>query len=83
MIYCNLLKLSVILSLSTKYDCVIKTREMFNFLPLINSSDTIGFSFFPPIVSAISPSKTINNLHSFYNNLQYFCRHFAYHLSIQ
>ena len=30
---------------SLKFDCVIKTREMFNFLPLINSSVTIEFSF--------------------------------------
>ena len=29
-----------------KYDCVIKTREMFSFLPLINNSVTIEFSFF-------------------------------------
>ena len=28
-----------------KHDCVIKAIEMFNFLPLINSSVTIGFSF--------------------------------------
>ena len=28
-----------------KYDCVIKTRKMFNFLPLINSSVTTEFSF--------------------------------------
>ena len=28
-----------------KYNCVVKTREMFNFLPLINNSVTIEFSF--------------------------------------
>ena len=28
-----------------KYGCVIKTGEMFNFLPLINNSVTIEFSF--------------------------------------
>ena len=28
-----------------KYDCVIKTREIINFLPLINNSVTIEFSF--------------------------------------
>ena len=29
-----------------RLDCVIKAREMFTFLPLINSSVTIGLSFF-------------------------------------
>ena len=28
-----------------KYDCVIKTREMFSFLPLINNSVTIELRF--------------------------------------
>ena len=28
-----------------KYDWVIKTREIFNFLPLINNSVTIEFNF--------------------------------------
>ena len=35
-----------------KHDCVIKTREIFNFLPLTNSSITTGFSFF--IINHIS-----------------------------
>ena len=43
-----------------KYDCVIKTIEMFNFLPLINSSVTIGLSFLLLIISAIIPSKKNN-----------------------
>ena len=47
-----------------KYDCVIKTREMFNFLPLINNSVTTEFSFLLLIISAIRSSKTINILRS-------------------
>ena len=35
-----------------KYEYVIKTIEMFNFLPLINSALTIGLSFF--IINHIS-----------------------------
>ena len=29
-----------------KYDCVIKTREMFSFLPLINNSVTKQIAFY-------------------------------------
>ena len=47
-----------------KYDWVIKTREIFNFLPLINNSVTIKFSFLFLIISAIISSKTINILRS-------------------
>ena len=45
-----------------KYDCVIKTADMFNLLPLINSSVTIEFSFL--IINHISNHiiKTINIL---------------------
>ena len=35
-----------------KYDCVIKTTEMFHFLPLINNSVTTGLFFF--IINNIS-----------------------------
>ena len=45
-----------------KYDCVIKTIEMFNFLSLINNSVTTEFSFLLLIKSAIISSKTINIL---------------------
>ena len=45
-----------------KDDCIIKAREMFNFLILINSSVTIEFIFLLLIVSAIISSKTINVL---------------------
>ena len=47
-----------------KYDSVIKTREMFNFLPLINNSVTNEFSFLLLIISAIILSKTINMFRS-------------------
>ena len=68
-----------------KYDCVIKTIEMFNFLPLINNSVTTGLNFLLLIISAITPSKTINILPFFYLYyiLQYFYKHLAYHLTIQ
>ena len=42
-----------------KYDCVIKTRELLNFLPLINNSVTTGFSFLLLIISATISWKTI------------------------
>ena len=48
-----------------KYDCVIKTIEIFTFLPLINNSVTTGLSFLLLIISAIISSKTINTLHLF------------------
>ena len=48
---------------TAKYYCVIKTREIFNFLPLINNSDTIGLNYFLLSISAITSSKTINYLH--------------------
>ena len=55
-----------------KYDWVIKTREMFNFLLLINNSVTIEFSFLLLIILAIISSKTINILRSlsaFYSSI--------------
>ena len=45
-----------------KYDCVINSIEIFNFLPLTNNSVTTGFSFLLLIISAITSSKTINIL---------------------
>ena len=47
---------------TSMYYCVVKTIEMFNFLPLINNSVTTGFSFSSLILSAITSSKTINTL---------------------
>ena len=46
------------------YDWIIKTREVFNFLPLINNSVTIEFNFLFLIISAIISSDTINILFS-------------------
>ena len=72
-----------------KDNCLIKTLEMFNFMPLINNSVTIGLSFLLLIISAIIWSNTINTflllLLLFYLDsiLQYFCKHLAYHLSIK
>ena len=67
-----------------KYDCLIKKREMFNFLPLINNSITTEFSFLLLIISAIISSKTINILRflpKFYSSIFY--KYLVYHLSIQ
>ena len=47
------------------YGYVIKASEMYNFLLLINSSVTIGFSFLLLLISTITSSKTINTLHFF------------------
>ena len=98
MIHRNLLKFSfvwnfwdkklVVFSLTSfgtlEYDCVMKTREIFNFLPLINNSVTVEFNFLLLIISAIISSKTINILRSlsvlYY---QYLCKHLAYHLNTQ
>ena len=38
---------------SLKYDFVIKTKEMLNFLPLLNNSVTIGYIFLLLIISSI------------------------------
>ena len=48
-------KFSLISFGTAKYDCVIKTREMFSFLPLINNSVTIGLS----VLSIISQKQLI------------------------
>ena len=42
-----------------KHDCVIITIEIFNFLFLLESLVTTGFSFLLLIMSAIIPSKAI------------------------
>ena len=47
-----------------RYDYVIKTKEMFSFLPVINNSIIIEFSFLLLMISAIISSKTINILRS-------------------
>ena len=48
---------------ATKYDYVIKIREMFSFLPVIDNSVSNGKRFLLLIVSAMISSKTINTLH--------------------
>ena len=59
-----------------KYDCVIKTIEVFNFLSLINNSVTIGFSFLLLIIPAIISSKLLIFYVSFLDCiLQYFYKH--------
>ena len=84
-----MIKKCVVLSLLSfgtgKYDCVIKTKEIFSFLPLINNSMTTGWSLLLLITSAILPSSTIVTFCSFLglNSYQCFCRHHSYHLSIQ
>ena len=65
-----------------KYGWVIKTREMFNFVPLINNLVTIEFRFLLLIISAIISPKTINILRSLSTlYLSIFYKHFAYHLN--
>ena len=63
MIKCDLLKLSFVLNFHNKFrliffqterwDCVIKTRDVFSFLPLINNSVTVRLSFLLLSISAI------------------------------
>ena len=55
-------KFSLTSFITLKYDCGIKKREILNFLPLINNSVTIEFSFLLLIILAIISSKTINIL---------------------
>ena len=47
-----------------KYECVIKAKDIFIFIPLINSSATIELSFLVLIISAIIASNTISILFS-------------------
>ena len=42
-----------------KYDCIIKTRVIFNFQPLINNSVTMEFYLVLLIISGIISVKTI------------------------
>ena len=69
---------------TAKKNCVIKTREIFSFLSLINNSVTIGLSFLLLIISAIISSNTIN-IFSFYLDcvFQYFYGYHPYHLSFE
>ena len=58
-----------------KYDCVVNTIEIFNFLPQMNNLVTTGLHFLLLIIS----------YYVFYLDciVQYFYKHLAYHLSIQ
>ena len=58
------LEFSLISFGTLRYDYVIKTKEMFSFLPVINNSIIIEFSFLLLMISAIISSKTINILRS-------------------
>ena len=46
-----------------KIKFIIKTRDMFSFLPLINNPNTTGCSFLLLSISAIILSNAINMLH--------------------
>ena len=50
---------------SLKYDCAIKTSEIFSFRPLMNRSVTTELCFLLLIISAIISLKTINTLSFF------------------
>ena len=66
------------------YDCVIKGREMLNFMPLVNNSVTSGFSSLLLIKSTIISSKIINILRflpTLYSSIFY--KHLVCHLNIQ
>ena len=67
-----------------KYDCVIKTRGMFSFLPLINNPVTTEFIFLLLSVSSIISSKTII-FYVFYLGyvLQWFYKYYPCYASIQ
>ena len=55
-------ELNLIFFGTAKYDWVIKTRDMFSFLPLINNLVTAELSFSLLIILAIISSSTINIL---------------------
>ena len=64
--------------------CVIKTRERFTFLPLINNTVTIESRFLLLSVIAIISSKTINTSRFFFSCiLQWFYKYHSLHSSIQ
>ena len=77
----------VVLSLTSfgtlKYDCVIKTTEIFNFLTLINNLFTILLSFLLLCISATMSSKTLK-FFGFYLDciLQCFYKYYSYYSNI-
>lgn len=48
-----------------KYDRAMNTKEIFNFLPLINNSLTTGGNFLLQIISTIISSNIVNNFYAF------------------
>ena len=67
-----------------RYDCIMNTIEIFNFLPLIINSVTTGFSFLLLIIQQLYHQKLlIFYVFYLYCILQYFYKHLAYHLGIQ
>ena len=69
---------------TAKLDCVIKAREMFNFLPVINNSVIIGLSSLLLCISVIISSKMVDILRFFLGCiLQCFYKCYPYHPSIQ
>ena len=64
--------------------CDKKQKKIFRFLPLINSSVTIGLSFFIISISAIILSNAINIFCLYFNCFfQYFYKYQPRYLSIQ
>ena len=58
----NSVEFSLIFISTAKQGCVIKTREMLNFFPLINNLVTTGLSVLLLSISAIILSNTVNIL---------------------
>ena len=66
------------------YDCVIKTIEIFNFVPPIKNSVTTGFIYLL-LIRQQSYHQKLLMFYVFYLDCihQYFYKHIAYHLNIQ
>ena len=65
------------------FHCVVRTIEMFNFVPLRNNSVTTGFSFLLSIISSYHQKLFIFCDFYLYCILQYFHKHVTYRFSIQ
>ena len=69
-LFCFFLTKCLLLSLTLfgtwKYDCVIKTKEMFSFRPIIKISVTNTLRYILPFISTMIPWNTISHLLSFY-----------------
>ena len=62
---------------------LIKAREIFDFLPLINNSVTTGLSYLSPTISAIILLNTINIVPFLFGLYSSIFVYLQYHLSIQ